>query len=98
MFPETKRSLKDFATQMNWAALGHPNDVERFWNFIIFAYRHGDHKISLDEFMAVVTLADQTKKDNANRTYLKKRLNFLIFLFGKYEDGIKLLQKFETGG
>jgi len=91
MSPETKRLLEQFAAHANWGTVGHPSDMERFWDFVISAYRNGEHNISLDEFLDVV---GHTK--NEESVQKKKRdLASKMFLFGKYEDGIKLLRNFE---
>lgn len=88
----TQKSLEDFASHLNWATLGRPEDMERFWDFVIAAYRNNDPDIALDDFLARVKYF-QPKEENM--IVIKKRLNFLIFLFSKYEDGITLLKKIE---
>lgn len=95
MSPATKKSLADFATKIHWGALGHPDDVERFLDFIISAYHNNEHNISLDEFLDAVDTHTKKKVVPHDPKFVKKRLNFLLFLFSKYEDGIKLLHKFE---
>lgn len=94
--PKTKKSLEVFATHMHWGALGHPDDTERFWDFVISAYRNGDEHISLDEFLNVID--GSTKKGEVPRDvkFMKKRVNFLVLLFGKYEEGIRILRKFDA--
>ena len=91
---KTKKSLEDFAAHVRWGALGHPDDTERFWDFVISAYRNGDHQISMDEFLNVIDACTEKGEGARDVKFMKKRVNFLVLLFGKYEDGIKLLRKF----
>ena len=95
MSPETKKLLADFASQINWGTLGHPDDTERFLDFIIAAYGNAEYDISLDEFLDVVHAHTKSEAITHDQKLVKKRLNFLLFLFSKYEDGIKLLRKSE---
>lgn len=62
---------------------GHPKDTERFFDFIIEAYKNGDTNISLDEFSEIV------------RDYLtdeKIRASF----YTKYDDGVELLKYYDS--
>ncbi|MCX6712865.1 MAG: hypothetical protein NTY66_01505 [Candidatus Vogelbacteria bacterium] len=93
MSPPTLEWLKTFASQASWREIGHPGDLDRFQDFVIFAYRHGDQSISLEEFLSIV------KNANVGETDLpvKKRvLASKMFMFSKYEEEIKLLNKFES--
>jgi hypothetical protein len=89
MSPQTKATLEEFASKINWGVVGHPEDMERFFKFVIAAYKTGERDISLDEFV------DVFKSKAPHEIDPKKRLNFEMFLHSKYEDGIKLLRSFE---
>ena len=96
MTTETKTLLEKFSALMKVDALGHPNDMDRFFDFIIFAYRNNERAISLDDFLEVVGVHTVNGETIRDVKVIKKRLNFLMFLFSKYEDGMKLLSKFEN--
>ena len=93
MSPATQKALEEFAGKINWGIPGHSSDMERLWNFVISAYRHGEYDISVDEFLAVVD--PLTKSPNQSEQFGKKRIGFLMFMYSKYEDGINLLSQFE---
>jgi hypothetical protein len=65
--------------------------MERFRDFVIAAYRNGDESITLDEFLEIVS----THENGESIHDAKKRLNLEMYLFGIYEDGVKLLRRFE---
>lgn len=97
MSPETKKLLEHFAANANWGALGNPIDMERFWEFVISAYRHGEHDISLNEFIQLVGPQSKSKEDVSGKKFSNKQrdLTARVMMFNKYEDGIKLLSQFE---
>jgi len=97
MFSETKKLLEQFATQANWGTLGNPVDMERFWNFVIAAYRNNEQNISLAEFLRAVGAPKISKEAGRDIKFFNKRkeLSAKMFMFHKYEDGIKLLHQFE---
>lgn len=69
--------------------------MERFWDFAISAYRKGENDIPLDEFLDVISSQTKHKEDARDMKTKKRELASKVFMFGKYEDGIKLLRKFE---
>lgn len=97
MSPQTQSFLEKFAELANWNTVGLPSDMERFREFVISAFKNGEYSLSLDEFLGVVNSC--TKKAEADREIKisdKKRiLTSKMFMFGQYEDGIKLLRKYE---
>jgi len=96
MTPATRKLLQGFATLANWNALGNPVDMERFWDFVISAYRNAEHDISLDEFLDVVGHAKGKEDAHGIKFFNKKRdLAAKMFMYRKYEDGVTLLRKFE---
>lgn len=95
MSPETKHALEKFAVLANWGTVGHPLAMERFWDFVILAYRGGERDISLDEFLEVVGSQTKDAKSERDVQKRKKELGAKMYMFGKYEDGMKLLSKFE---
>lgn len=94
----TEKILKKFASKANWNMPGLHEDIERFSDFIISAFRNSEYDISLDEFLESVTIKREGNKlDLPARNYDKKKiLASKIFMFSKYEDGISLLQKFTS--
>lgn len=95
MSRETKKLLEKFSDRANWGTPGNPNDMERFWNFVIFAYRKGENDISFDEFLDVVGSQTKNKEGAQDMKTKKRELAFKMFAWSKYEDGIKLLRTFE---
>lgn len=95
MSPETKKLLGKFSSRANWGTPGSPDDMERFGDFIISAYRKGETDISLDEFLDIIGSQIKHNKDTQNIKTKKRELASKMFMWSKYEDGIKLLQKFE---
>lgn len=95
MSPETKKLLLKFCDHANWSVPGNPSDTERFWDFVISAYRKGEHNISLDEFLDVIGSQTKNKEGTRDMKTKKRELASKMFMFSKYEDGIKLLCKFE---
>jgi len=92
MTTETKTLLEKFATLANWSTAGLPADMERFRDFIISAYKNGDTAIPLDNFLDILG----SNKDADIDVQLKKRiLASKMFMFDTYENGIKLLRKFQ---
>ncbi|HEY4499488.1 MAG TPA: hypothetical protein VJH94_05545 [Candidatus Paceibacterota bacterium] len=91
MSPKTKKLLEEFACAANWSTAGNPADMERFSDFVISAFQRGEHSISQDEFLEMVgrTKSEETIQEK------KKALASKLFMFNKYEDGIRLLQNFQ---
>jgi hypothetical protein len=97
MSPQTKSLLEKFATFANWNTVGLPSDMERFREFVISAFKNGEYSLSLDEFLGVVnSCVKNTEADYDMKISDKKRiLSSKMFMFNQYEDGIKLLRKYE---
>lgn len=93
MSPETKKLFLDFAKHLHWNELGHPGDMDAFWDVVIAAYRNEETDISLDDFLEVMKTTDERAERDPG--VMKKRVAFLMFLYNKYEDGMMLLKKFE---
>ena len=53
MKQKIQQKLELFAKLNNWQ-MPHPLDMERFYEFVIEAYRNGDMEISKDKFLEVV--------------------------------------------
>ncbi len=81
MNPSTKEKLELWANNNNWS-LPHPLDKERFWGFVIEAYRNGDDEIPEDEFYAFLSNF-YNDEDTLTNYYIK------------YEDGIDLLHSYD---
>ncbi|MCK9351928.1 MAG: hypothetical protein WCT49_01360 [Candidatus Paceibacterota bacterium] len=90
MTPQTKKFLEIFASSATWSTIALPQDMENFRDFIISAYKNGEFSITLDEFLEVLG----GTKDMDIKTK-KRTLSSKMFMFNQYEDGIKLLRKFE---
>lgn len=80
MNQSTKQKLKEWAESNNWS-VSHPLDDERFWDFVIEAYKNGDKAISETEFYELVA------------TYYQDE-DTLTDFYIKYENGIKLLDRY----
>lgn len=97
MSSETKKLLEKFAAHAHWGTAGLPDDMKRFWDFVISAYRNGEYNISLDEFLDIVNAPTRGKEttDDIKFSDRKRELASKMFMFSKYEDGIRLLSTFE---
>lgn len=95
MSPETQKLLEKFSSLANWGTPGNPEDMERFSDFVISAYRKGEHDISLDEFLDVVNSQIRKRGDAEDLKTRKRDLASKMFMWSKYEDAIRLLLKFE---
>jgi len=92
MAPETKKLLEKFAERANWSTVGLPDDMGRFRDFIISAFKNGEYDISLDEFLDIVGDNENSVLDMKSK---KRLLSSKMFMWSQYEDGIKLLRKYE---
>lgn len=79
MNQSTKEKLKNWAENNNWST-SHPLDDERFWDFVIEAYKNGDKSIPETEFYELVA------------TYYQDE-DTLTDFYIKYENGIRLLER-----
>jgi len=79
----TKEKLRIWAENNNWSN-SHPLDEERFWDFVIEAYRNGDKEILENEFYSFL-LSFYEDEDTLTEYYLK------------YKDGIELLSRHHLG-
>jgi hypothetical protein len=82
MTEASREALKKFGALANWGDM-HPLDMERFWDFVIVAFKNGDQHILFEEFEAVIS--EYSRREDITRS-----------MFAKYEDGIELLQKFNN--
>lgn len=74
---ETLEKLKNWASNNNWRS-AHPLDEERFWLFVIEAYKNEDALISEDDFFQIL-----------KKFYPDEEI--LTDYYIKYENGIDLL-------
>ncbi len=77
----TREKLKSFAACNDWAS-PRPNDMERFWGFVIEAFNNGEHNILFNEFWGVIC------------DHFHNKDTILNEWFPKYFDGIELLRQF----
>lgn len=77
----TKEKLVKWAESNNWS-LSHPLDDERFWDFVIEAYKNGDVAIPEAEFYGLVS-GYYNDEDTLTDFYIK------------YENGIELLKQYD---
>ncbi len=70
MSPATKQLLKHFAAKANWITAGNSADTDRFFDFVIAAYRAGEHDISRDDILAIVR--PKSDGDESNVSVVKK--------------------------
>jgi hypothetical protein len=94
MKDSSKKLFEKFIQNANWKMIGLSPDMERFWDFVISAYRNDEHDISQDEFLDVIS-ASVKPATSTNLANQKTELASKMVMFNKYEDGIKLLGKFE---
>lgn len=78
MTNNTKQKLIAFIGLDSWNSK-HPSDMDRFYEFIIEAYKNGDRDISQDEFLEVVG------SNKINECETKEWM-------GRIENGIDLLK------
>ncbi|HEY4515097.1 MAG TPA: hypothetical protein VJJ22_02970 [Candidatus Paceibacterota bacterium] len=69
-----------WASNNNWG-VSHPSDDERFWSFVIEAFKSGDTSIPEDDFYGAIV------KYYADEDILTK-------YYTKFENGIELLRQF----
>ncbi|MFA5831359.1 MAG: hypothetical protein WC878_06015 [Candidatus Paceibacterota bacterium] len=92
MSPQTKKLLEKFAKLANWNTVGLSSDMERFREFVISAFKNGEDDISQDEFLNIVGGNGNPNLDVKSK---KRLLTSKMFMFGQYEDGIKLLRAYK---
>ena len=80
MNSKTKDKLHAWAVSNNWSSR-HPSDMERFWDFVIEAYKNGDVAIKGEEFYGFLSSFYQDE-------------DTLIDFYIKYENGIELLREY----
>jgi len=78
----TQYKLELFAKLNNWQ-MPHPLDMERFYEFIIEAYKNGDTEISRDKFLEIVN------------PFYKMNENEMDKWIIKFENGIELLRVYK---
>lgn len=74
------QKLDLWASSNNWN-LPHPLDDERFWDFVIEAYKSGDTAIPEDDFYEAIAKY-YSDEDALTESYIK------------YENGIALLKQY----
>ncbi len=95
MSPETRKLLEEFAKQVRWHGAASPDDQNRFFDVVIFAYTNGDHAIEQDDFIDVLNAYDSDRENPAITPAQKKRgVMTKLYTFHRYEEGIKLLKRF----
>ncbi len=80
----TKQYFNTFASSCNWT-VPHPLDMEKFWRFVIEAYKNGERSLSEEEFSQLVP----------TREFDQEELDEWIVCF---EHGIDLLEVLEKDG
>ena len=84
MKDSTKEYFDSFALSCNWG-VPHSLDMEKFWRFVIEAYRNGERSLSEEEFSQLVP----------TREFDQEELDEWIVCF---EHGIDLLEVLEKDG
>ncbi|MCK4387018.1 MAG: hypothetical protein KAV41_02985 [Candidatus Pacebacteria bacterium] len=77
----TKEKLSYFTDVDTWSS-NHGSDDERFFDFIIEAYRNNDYSISMDDYLSVFSNLNNSLEEIARKKY------------SVYEHGIALLRRF----
>ena len=80
----TKQYFNTFASSCNWT-VPHPLDMEKFWRFVIEAYKNGERSLSEEEFSQLVP----------TREFDQEELDTWIINF---DHGIDLLEVLEKDG
>lgn len=93
MSPETKSKLEKFCQNTKWGSSGDLPNMQTFWDYVIAAYHNNDRCISLQDFLKVINEYSELETDDLQ--IKKKILASKMYLFTKYEDGMKLLGKFD---
>lgn len=96
MSAETKQLLEHFASNIHWGAFGNPEDLDRFFDFIISAYQNGDYAIPFDSFSSIIDSCAENKGPGSDKQFISKKIAFTMLMFDKYRDGIILLSKFNA--
>ncbi len=84
MEDSTKEYFDSFALSCNWG-VPHPLDMEKFWRFVIEAYKNGERSLSEEEFSKAVPTRD----------FDQEELDRWIINF---DHGIDLLEVLEKDG
>jgi hypothetical protein len=79
MKDNTKKKLNSFVKHNNWQ-MPHPLDMERFYSFIIEAYKNGDTQITADDFSEIIKPVCNINEEELHEWLIK------------YENGIELLK------
>ncbi len=77
---EVSEKLDNWAKNNNWSS-SHPQDGERFWDFVIEAFKRGDHAIAEEDFYRAL-VGYYNDEDVLTDMYIK------------YENGVELLRQF----
>ena len=80
----TQKYFDSFALSCNWG-VPHPLDMEKFWRFVIGAYKNGEKSLSAEEFL----------KSVPTRKFDQKELDEWVV---RFEQGIALLEVLNKDG
>ncbi len=80
----TKQRFDAFALSCNWT-VPHPLDMERFWRFVIEAYKNDEKSLSEEEFSQLVP----------TRKFDQEELDEWLV---RFEQGIALLEVLDKDG
>lgn len=80
MKTNVSEKLEIWASNNNWS-VSHPLDDERFWDFVIEAFRSDDTSITEDDFYGIIS-KHYSDEDTLTEYYIK------------YQNGIELLTQF----
>lgn len=86
MTENTKKALKAYGALFTFSS-GHPNDLERFYQFVAVAFREGDVNIQFDEFKNEFI---KIREEDVNET-------ILIDIFSKYNQAIEVIKVYKNG-
>jgi hypothetical protein len=82
MKQETRVALEKFFSMSNWPS-EHPNDMDRFFDFIVTAFKNGDQ---------VISQADM--EEIAGKQLMEYQLEALGVYESRFKDGISILNKY----
>lgn len=95
MKPSTQKAFDEWAKQANFKTMGLAPDLERFFDFVIEAYKNGDTDIQSDDFIqAINAVRPDDESEGMSPAQRKNWLVSKMVMFYRYEDGMRLLKKF----
>ena len=84
MSKETQELLRQFATTFRWNTAALPSQMGTFLDFVIAAYKAGEHAITQEEFLGVV-----------GKSTTQREIAIKLYMHEQYRNGIQLLKRFE---